>query len=205
MLEYRVKGLSCINCTRELEEQIQKLEHGQRAQLSYNSGKLLVDERTPIEKIEKILRSDGAYIVKPNVGERIVHQKDAAYAHNHDHGHDHGASNRGLLYQLILATVLYVVAMLTEGQLLSWVFISLYLIAIAISGYRTFWKGLKNLFRLKFNIDTLMTIALTGAIAIGEWKEATLVAILFGLNEVRVYLQSTFKLEDSTDEWNGLT
>lgn len=44
-------------------------------------------------------------------------------------------------------------------------------------------KEPKNLVKLKFNIDTLMTIALIGAVAIGEWREATIVAILFGLNE----------------------
>lgn len=181
MLEYRVKGLSCINCTRELEEQIQQLEHGESAQLSYNSGKLLVDERTSLEQIEKILRTDGAYIIKAVNGE--VAHLHGEHGHNHDHSHDHGANNRTMLYQLLLAAVLYFVAMFTQEQLAPWLAISLYLIAIAISGYRTFWKGLKNLFRLKFNIDTLMTIALTGAIAIGEWKEATLVAILFGLNE----------------------
>lgn len=61
--------------------------------------------------------------------------------------------------------------------------IALFIIAAAISGYQTFIQGVKNLFRLKFNIDTLMTIALIGAFSIGEWKEGTLVAILFGINE----------------------
>lgn len=62
--------------------------------------------------------------------------------------------------------------------------ISLYILASLLSGYSTFWRGLKNLAKFKFNIDTLMTIALIGAAAIGDWKEATLVAILFGLNEL---------------------
>ncbi|KHF29122.1 putative cadmium-transporting ATPase [Anoxybacillus sp. BCO1] len=44
-------------------------------------------------------------------------------------------------------------------------------------------KGLKNIVRFRFNMDTLMTIALIGAFGIGEWKEATVVAILFGINE----------------------
>ncbi|MFP3441265.1 heavy metal translocating P-type ATPase, partial [Pantoea sp. SIMBA_133] len=57
------------------------------------------------------------------------------------------------------------------------------LTAIILSGYQTFMKGLRNLTKLTFNIETLMTIALIGAVSIGEWKEGTLVAILFGLNE----------------------
>ncbi len=179
MQEYRVKGLTCINCTRELEEQIQQLEHGASAQLSYNSGKLLIDEQTSLDQIEKILRTDGAYIVNSNIRDKVDKQEAGSQAHDHDHS----ARNRMLLFQLILATVLYVVAMFTQDQIPLGIAIGMYLIAIAISGYRTFWKGLKNLVRLKFNIDTLMTIALSGAIAIGEWKEATLVAILFGLNE----------------------
>ncbi|GAA0138143.1 heavy metal translocating P-type ATPase [Paenibacillus sp. YSY-4.3] len=60
----------------------------------------------------------------------------------------------------------------------------MYLSSIALSGYSTFIRGLRNLSRLKFNMDTLMTVAMVGAVLIGEWKEATLVAILFGLNEL---------------------
>lgn len=37
-VEYRVQGLSCPNCTREMQEEIQRLEHGQDASLLYNSG-----------------------------------------------------------------------------------------------------------------------------------------------------------------------
>ncbi|WP_318653395.1 heavy metal translocating P-type ATPase [Paenibacillus rhizovicinus] len=52
-----------------------------------------------------------------------------------------------------------------------------------MSGYATFVRGLRNLLRFRFNIDTLMTIALVGAVGIGDWQEAAFVALLFGLNE----------------------
>ncbi|MGE6226347.1 heavy metal translocating P-type ATPase [Paenibacillus chitinolyticus] len=191
MEEHRVKGLSCGNCTREMEEQIQKLEHGADARLSYNSGKLTVDSRISMPAVEKILGSDGAYLVKPQPAGGHTHEGHGhshhGHSHGHDHGHDHdhgGQSNRAITRNLIISAVLFAIAFFSDGRVPGYVSIPLYLIIMALSGYMTFIKGAKNLFRLKFNIDTLMTIALVGAIVIGEWKEATLVAILFGLNEL---------------------
>lgn len=62
MKEYQVKGLTCANCARALEEQIQSLPYGEGATLSYNSGKLRVHERIDLEKVRAILATDGAYI-----------------------------------------------------------------------------------------------------------------------------------------------
>lgn len=181
MIEYRVKGLSCGNCARTLEHEIRQLEHGESASLSFNSGKLSIDERVSLDQVKKILKSDRAYIEKQDVDSHEEHEHDAA-AHDHDHEHSHG--NKRLIGTLIASTVIYLGAIFMDGQAEVTVVVMLYLIATALSGYSTFLKGLKNLIRLKFTIDTLMTIALIGAISIGEWKEATLVAILFGLNEL---------------------
>lgn len=85
---------------------------------------------------------------------------------------------------LIISAVLYGAAFLLDGSIPDLAVIAVYLAAIVMSGYTTFIRGLKNLLSFVFTIDTLMTIALVGAVAIGEWKEATLVAILFGLNEL---------------------
>ncbi|MDU2242817.1 MAG: heavy metal translocating P-type ATPase [Paenibacillus sp.] len=89
-----------------------------------------------------------------------------------------------MLNLLVVSAVFYIAGLSLEGIVGYPVAVALFLVAIIISGYTTFLRGLKNLTKLKFNIDTLMTIALAGAIAIGEWREATLVAILFGLNEL---------------------
>ncbi|HBZ11408.1 MAG TPA: cadmium-translocating P-type ATPase [Bacillus bacterium] len=169
MAEYRLQGLSCANCARELEEEIQKLNHGENAKILFNSSKLIVSDDIALNKVEKILAGDGASILKRD--------EDA-----HDHNHDHGAGSK-LLFLIGASALLYILAMVFEKSMPGWTAVVLYLAGAALSGYATFLKGLKNLFKLKFNIDTLMTIALIGAFGIGEWKEGTLVAILFGINE----------------------
>ncbi|MBM7564893.1 heavy metal translocating P-type ATPase [Paenibacillus sacheonensis] len=198
MIEYRVKGLSCGNCAQELEQEIRRLEHGESAALSFNSGKLTIDERVSLDQVKRILKSERAYIETPNIDSHTGHEHHAGsghdHAHDHHHGHDHGhghghdhdhsQGNKKIIGYLAVSAVFYFAAILTDGHAAGAAVILLYLIAIALSGYTTFFKGLKNLLKLKFNIDTLMTIALAGAVAIGEWKEATLVAILFGINEL---------------------
>ncbi|MFD0619377.1 heavy metal translocating P-type ATPase [Paenibacillus sp. GCM10027629] len=211
--QFRIRGLSCVNCTREMEEEIRKLEHGAEATLSYNTGKLTVNSNIALDQVEQILRRDGARMeplhssshIEPKEhddhehhhqhhahedGEDHQHPGHApnhkGHDHGHDHAHDHDHSHAGgqrLPIILITSTLLFGISAIWGSAMGNAVSIGMYLIAIVLSGYSTFMQGARNLLRLKFNIDTLMTIALIGAIAIGEWKEATLVAILFGLNE----------------------
>ncbi|TCZ80102.1 cadmium-translocating P-type ATPase [Paenibacillus albiflavus] len=184
MNEFKVKGLSCGNCAAKIEREIQKLEHGDTATLSYNTGRLMLNPEISMTKVEQILKTDGAYLVKEEM-ESHHHEHDDHHDHSHSHGHDHShGSNSTMLRLLIGSAAIYIAAFFLDGNISSYITIPMYLLAIIISGYTTFIRGIKNLFRLEFNIDTLMSIALIGAVAIGEWKEATLVAILFGLNEL---------------------
>jgi Cd2+/Zn2+-exporting ATPase len=135
-----------------------------------------------MDRVQKILAGDGAAIVNP-VATEVGSHNHSHHSHSHqghDHGHQHGPSIKLLIG---ISAILFLAAILCENQWSETAAIALYLLAAVISGYQTFLKGLKNLFSLKFNIDTLMTISLVGAFCIGQWREGTIVAILFGINE----------------------
>ena len=161
MKVYKVKGLSCPDCTMRLQSEIRKLEYGENAHLSYTQGKLHVHQNINLEKVKEILLKDNVTLIT-------------------DEHEEHHHQLNGEIVQLSVAAVLFVIALFLQNP---YVAIPLYLSAMAISGYKVFLKGFRNLVKFDFTIDTLMTIALIGAVSIGEWKEGTLVALLFGLNE----------------------
>ncbi|MDB5992428.1 MAG: Heavy metal translocating P-type ATPase [Herbaspirillum sp.] len=72
----------------------------------------------------------------------------------------------------------------TTGSDKSWAVIALALFAIAISGTSTYRKGWIALKNFNLNINALMTIAVTGAVLIGQWPEAAMVMVLFTLAEM---------------------
>ena len=57
-------------------------------------------------------------------------------------------------------------------------------LAIALSGLAVFGKGLSSLARGQLNINALMSVAVIGAFAIGQWPEAAMVMALYSLAEL---------------------
>nr|WP_277187232.1 heavy metal translocating P-type ATPase [Caballeronia sp. BR00000012568055] len=61
---------------------------------------------------------------------------------------------------------------------------ALALVAIAFSGINTYKKGWVAIRNLNLNINALMSIAVTGALALGQWPEAAMVMVLFTIAEL---------------------
>ena len=59
----------------------------------------------------------------------------------------------------------------------------IYLLAVILSGYDLIIEGIKNIFHLNFEEDTLMTIAIIAAFIIGEYPESVAIVLLFKLGE----------------------
>ena len=64
-----------------------------------------------------------------------------------------------------------------------WLSATLAVLAIAICGLTTYKKGWVAIRNGNLNINALMSIAVTGAFALGQWPEAAMVMVLFTLAE----------------------
>ncbi len=65
----------------------------------------------------------------------------------------------------------------------SWAAPALAVVAVAACGLGTYRKGWISLKNGDMNINALMSVAVTGAMALGEWPEAAMVMVLFALAE----------------------
>ena len=80
----------------------------------------------------------------------------------------------------ILSLIIFAVGFIPAlAQFRIWI----YLVAVLLAGYDLLIEGIKNLFKLNFEESTLMTIAIIGAFAKGDYPESCLVVLLFKLGE----------------------
>jgi Cd2+/Zn2+-exporting ATPase len=87
----------------------------------------------------------------------------------------------------LLALVAEIIALKTRNEY-SIPVILLSVLSMLIGGRQTFLKGLRAIKNFNLNMNFLMSIAIIGAIAIGEWPEAAMVTFLFALAElIEVY------------------
>jgi Cd2+/Zn2+-exporting ATPase len=59
----------------------------------------------------------------------------------------------------------------------------IFLLAVAIAAVKLLPRALRSLRSIRLDIHVLMSLAIAGALALGEWEEAAAVAFLFGLSE----------------------
>lgn len=168
---YRVQGFSCANCAAKFEQNVKSIDGVTDAKVNFGAAKIAVYGAEPtIEELEKAGAFENLKVVPENEKEtlkRIPFWKSK--------------ENIPLFLSLVLLLVGWGVGRsFGETSLITILF---YAASILVGGYRLFMEGIQNLFRLRFDMATLMTIAIIGAAAIGEWGEGATVVILFAISE----------------------
>ncbi|MFC0299092.1 heavy metal translocating P-type ATPase [Geobacillus jurassicus] len=164
---YRVQGLTCTNCAAKFERNVKALPGVKEAKVNFGAAKLTVWGEVTIEQLEQA----GAFEQLTIREERERPARREPFWKRKE--------NRNVFASVALLLFGVAADAADRGMLA----VVMYLAAIVIGGYSLFWTGLRNLVRWQFDMKTLMTIAILGAAAIGEWQEGAVVVILFAISE----------------------
>ncbi len=169
MKAYRVQGFSCAGCAATFERNVKELPGVQDAKVNFGASKVYVIGSTTIEALEKAGAFENLKI-RDEKEQRVEREPFWKQKEN---------------LKVYVSAILLVVSWFLgeqygEGHILPTIG---YAASILIGGYSLFIIGLKNLSKLRFDMKTLMTIAIIGAALIGEWGEGATVVILFAISE----------------------
>ncbi|WP_164671024.1 heavy metal translocating P-type ATPase [Virgibacillus doumboii] len=163
---FRVDGISCANCAKTFENNLNDIKGVNHAEVNFAASKINVDGSVSISEIEKAGSFENIKVVQKN-----NEQTKEPFWIRYD--------------RLLLASLLILFGFVASFTFGSSHYLPdvLYGMASLIGGLTLFKAGLINLTKLRFDMKTLMTIAVIGAIIIGEWREAAVVVILFAISE----------------------
>jgi len=146
---------------------------------------------TSQEALLKALNDAGILLIDDAVtakGASSASKKDHGHSpdEKHNHDHDHGGllgQNTELIFALACGGTLgigFAIEKLVGGAP-QWLPLALYIAAYVFGGFYTLREAIQNLRLSRFEIDTLMLVAATGAAALGAWAEGALLLFLFSL------------------------
>jgi Zn2+/Cd2+-exporting ATPase len=166
---YRIEGLSCTSCAKKFEDNVKRISTVTTAEINFGAAKLTVFGIVTIEELEKAGAFDHLQLVSEH--EKLVMTPFWQKRH----------------YQQLMVSTFFLLGgflfdIFYEGP--NQLAIILYVCAALIGGISLFRQGIGNLIRLRFDMTTLMTVAILGAFVIGEWSEGAIIVILFAIGEV---------------------
>lgn len=173
---YRVSGLDCADCAAKLEKRLAATPGVRSVTVNFGAGKLTVEHTLSDTEIIRIVEQAGYQAEREDKATYTPQVKAAWWKTSKTIA----TMVSGAL--LLAATVLEWVG--TSEQTL----IPLFILTAVIGGYNSAKTGLYGLRSWSFDMNFLMTVAVIGAAAIGQWSEAATVAFLFSFgNTLQTY------------------
>nr|WP_092074375.1 heavy metal translocating P-type ATPase [Dendrosporobacter quercicolus]NSL49929.1 cadmium-translocating P-type ATPase [Dendrosporobacter quercicolus DSM 1736]SDM92496.1 Cd2+/Zn2+-exporting ATPase [Dendrosporobacter quercicolus] len=173
---FQIAGLDCGDCAAKLEKRVAALAGVVSAKVNFAAGKMTIEHTTPVADILQAVKQAGYQAERLPAGPRRPEAKAAWWA------------NRRTQATLVSGVILGLATVLEWLSYGDTVLIPLYVAAAVIGGYNAAKSGLYGLRSLTFDMNFLMTVAVIGAAAIGEWSEGATVAFLFSFgNTLQTY------------------
>ncbi|MDN5786504.1 heavy metal translocating P-type ATPase [Pseudorhodobacter sp.] len=191
-IDWKVSGMDCGSCAAKIKDSLGRMPGVSAVEVSMMTERLrltLHTDQTPRESVEKAVRSLG-FGVETHQAE-LTGQPEAHRHGSPGHVHDDPSERGKHWYQtakgrLVLGTgallvLAYAISLFSSAGVAKIAFVIACLIGVAPIARRA-WAAMR--LRQPFTIESLMTIAALGALAINAAEEAALVVFLFAVGEV---------------------
>jgi len=172
----RLEGLDCADCAAKLEKKVSEIPGVVEARVNFGASKMTVQHWNTLE-----------------AGSIVKAVKEAGYGAEVERGKPMKDQPEGFKNKKVILTVISGI-LLATGLILSFfgvsgsVVVFFYFASMLTGGFYTARSALSSLRSLSMDMNFLMTVAVVGAAAIGEWAEGAMVVFLFSLgNTLQAY------------------
>lgn len=180
--DIQIEGMHCVSCADELEQAVTRLHGVTEARVNFASGILRVRYRVSalnraqlVEHVKRIGYTTHRAHEQESEPQSLWKRREAIFT---------GISGALLALGLVLSLLkLDPTLLILFGRALS-LSTALYLASVLFGAYHFARKGLYALKTFSLGINFLMSLAIVGAIIIGEYAEAASLAFLFSLAEL---------------------
>lgn len=173
---FRVSGMDCGDCAAKLEKRLASMSGVRSAIINFGAGKLTIDHAIADYAIVQAVKHAGYGAIKE------------ADARHQPVTETIWWKNARTLSTLISGILLAIATTLDWFGTTGNIVVLLYALTAVIGGFHAAKSGLYSLRSLSLDMNFLMTVAIIGAAAIGEWSEGAAVAFLFSFgNTLQAY------------------
>jgi len=186
-IEFKIRGMDCAEEVTALKRQVGPVVGGEdRLDFNILAGKMTVESGSdvvPLEAIHRAVRAAGLEAVPWEDYPQQAGAQKGSFVERHGRTLSSAAS-------LLLLAAGFAIHAAAEGPLAALTAedhqfplpsILLYAGAIAIGGWYIAPRAFRAALRLRPDMNLLMTVAVIGAVIIGQWLEAAMVVFLFAL------------------------
>ncbi|OAT82931.1 hypothetical protein A6M21_08480 [Desulfotomaculum copahuensis] len=168
----RLTGLDCADCAAKLASRLGGMDGVGEVDLNFGAGILTISHSIPVSEVIRMINGSGYGAEPVEAVSRPAHAPEGFKA------------GRRLLLTVLCGVFLGAGFIFSLTELPAAYSIGLYLLAIISGGLYTAISGWRAIKSLSPDMNFLMTVAVIGAAAIGQWSEGATVVFLFSLGNL---------------------